>query len=385
MTNATWIAGSADWTVAADWSDGIAPNDPVTDATIDVASPATITLASSESYIADSLTIGSADTTFSLAGTLALASGATVNAGALQLAGGTLTSSTAQNATLDQAGGALTLLNIDSKGTLDNISVFGPVFVPNGGLLTLTGNSAIFGDSAETTPGAVTIGYGALQVDVASSGTGTVGYSVSTAQGGSTLLIGGTGSAEPVLLIAAGADIDDVPIQPAVPANGLAVINRGTLADISLLNLTENAGTIESPSGPTTVGNASVKWTNDATGLITASRNTLTLQNDFTNAGTISATSFGVVVLGSGAGTTWTNTGQIDPAGGKIQIDADETAADIGTVNVSNGGVLATGRRHARQHRRRAQRGEYEFARPASLPAAPSKAACSMPASVCGR
>jgi hypothetical protein len=90
MTSATWTAGSGDWSVATNWSDGTSPNDLVTGLTTDVgialSSAGTVTLAAGESYSANSLTIGSGSTTFDLLGTLAIATSVVATSGVFGLA-----------------------------------------------------------------------------------------------------------------------------------------------------------------------------------------------------------------------------------------------------------------------------------------------------------
>ena len=358
MTIATWIAGNGDWSDGADWSDSAPPDDLVTggttDVVIDTSSLTTVTIAAGESYSADSLTLGSADSILSLAGTLALANGATITAGSIAWNGGLLESSSAQNAVLDETAG--TGFTGTDFGTLDDISVIGPVSVQYQADLTLVGNTTVYADASQTIPGTITLGFGMLDLIAPDSGTVTADYSVSDTVGenggalflgGLYVAIGGAGAVPQTLLIDPDAIFNNVTIEAANTLIGAALINEGTLLatqgnqrGLTVKVLTENFGTIEADGQNATIGNAAVIWVNETTGLITAANDAATvLLNNFANAGTILAPAGAAVQVGA-ATSTWINTGQIDAAGGLIVLEGDETVADIGTVTVSNGGTL---------------------------------------------
>ncbi len=205
--SSTWTGGTADWTVASDWSGGVPMTD--TNAVINGTGAKTITIGAGEADTVKSLTLSDANATLAINGTLAIGTSFAQTNGTVELGG------TINGGTIDVTGGdfaisgaAATFNNVLFEGAVDmtqsdaELQILGGAFTgPNGAgnsTMNITGNDAgLFGEGIETLNNAVIIlgnSSGTAYVeDYDPNGTGalfTLGTSVSVTQSGLYATVG---------------------------------------------------------------------------------------------------------------------------------------------------------------------------------------------------
>src|SRR5579863_8319428 len=331
----TWNGATADWNTAADWSNGVVPNDSGTDATLGGTGGYTVTISAGEAFAVGSLAITDGSAALHLAGGHLTATGTVSNAGQLQVQGGASLTTTGDLSNsgglyLDNGGTGGSSLTIG--GTLSNSNF---VQVGQGSLaatltaqgLSNTGRIDIDGGSAA---------QAVLDIAAAAPSTWSGTLNVS---GMGLLEFGGTAG---IATIASGAQINLSGPQAFVAAAGL-----GTTSDTALTGLATNAGQLQLQGGAslTTTGGLSnsggVYVNNGGTG-----------GSSLTIGGTLSNSNFVEVGQGSLA-TTLTaqglsNTGRIDIDGGSaaqavLDIAAAAPSTWSGTLNISGMGLFEFG------------------------------------------
>ena len=303
LSTVSWVGGSGDWSVGANWSNGTGPG-AGDDAVIDVPN-ISVTHASGADKVR-SLTFNDA---FSLSGGVLTVTGNVQKqdgisfTSSLTLAGGTLASATVA------AGTTITVLS----GTLDGVTANGDIDLteqPNSSLnildgLVLDGTMSV-GKADGTTWGIVTFGNGAT-ADQSISGSGTVVFGAR----GNNALINNDGSGG-VLTIGSTIFVHGYSGSIANSSAAGAIVNRGAIsAEVSY--------------GAITFGSNQ----NDASSLGT-----------LINRGTLEATGGGSLRLDGG----WSNAGKIrSAADSKAYLNGTFSTAALGTITADGGKVVLDG------------------------------------------
>ena len=382
-----WISGSGDWSIGADWSTGSPPNDAVTgdatDATITLASPGIVTLASGETYASQNVTLGSAGTTLQIAGELDLTGLLSPGLGTLDIYGGTLSG----GAILPGSNLILTEYNVshgpETEPVLNNVAILGNVTLSG---VIFTGSTAVYADAMGTTPGTLTIGNFVTIESAATTYSLPENVIVSGSLNVSGIPVSGSPTpAAPTLIIPAGITVTAQ--GGAVSDGGSAITNQGTIdlgaSGISVYAASfSNQAIIRSEGGQLSLTEpfdntaaASVALTNEAglatnytfapstfgigpvvapavtnEGAISADTGMLNFSSSVTNSGQIIATGAGTInitpatsYIGYSVPTSTTaNSGTMSVgAGGHITLG--EGVTNSGTIAVGNGGTLTLG------------------------------------------
>jgi hypothetical protein len=325
MTAYTWIGGTGNWDVAANWTPTGGPPTSADSATISATGAAyTVTINSAD--VAQSLTEDSSSATvddtgsltlssaFTLsAGTFILGSGGTLSGGATQLTGGTFTcdGGTLSGVTFD---GALDLSETDASVYLASGTVVNNAAGTGAGTINDTGyDSALYFDNEQTFNNA-TINLG------------------TTSEAYSYLFENGLTGEGTILTLGSNVTINE---------RGHAVIEDSGYAGDGIVN----KGNITVGGGLSIVGNS---FANN--GAITAASSDGALQIDsttFTNSGTLAVSNGDRVTIDS---ANFSNTGSIALASGSSLYlgsphfdDTTYTLAELGTVSNSGGTVYIEG------------------------------------------
>jgi hypothetical protein len=296
MTTFSWKTGtSADWNTPTDWNQGSVPNAGTADAIIGVGGTYTVTIASGESFLVDSVTLTNPYATLDVNGTLAL-------------------------------GGTEHLLAVDA-GVFD----LGNSGFLNGGTVALAGGTAA-------------LGYGATLDAVTWVGRLAVYTNLLYVEGGLTVLPPGGVGPGTIDLLASGANLDFLDTETL---NNVVVLAGGNGTSY----IYQNTGTQTLTFGPTaqllqTDGSFQL-YGPGATGGTFVNEGIFTLSDGgfyadiyiFTNAGTMTLadgenfTSYG--------GLLFTNTGTISIGGGAVLTTGSSGTFDnTGSISIAAGGTL---------------------------------------------
>ena len=327
-----WDGSTNDWTSAGDWSTGNVPGGG-DDVLIGAGGQYTLTVSDAESV--GTLELDAPGATLAVTGALYLNGLATLSAGVLDLSG------TLNGGSLQAAPGTLLFASPGSTslqgvgGTLDDVAVIGGLDVVNG-VAILTDGSAVYADGSGTTLGeiAVTSTTGSAsgaEVALESDDPITLDQTVDLADGTLTAVQTGAATTQFSLdtngVIQGGGSISD---STPVNTSGVNLVNGGLIsADeagvplaITVSGLTNN-GTLQAIDGATLVieQGEGVQWTNDASGVITASGGgTAELYGDFNNAGAISAVGATLALGDPNNLVEWTNTGTITATNSTVEL-----------------------------------------------------------------
>jgi hypothetical protein len=333
-----WTGGSADWSVAADWTDQGDSSHHVPGATDDavINTAVSVTHMSTGTDTIKSLTLGAADiaSNFSLsAGTLDLSGGTVQNLGngTFTLSGGTLANakvSAATTITGTSLGGIFSAVTL--AGILDLRSMGGSVGVQNG--LTLAGGTVQLGNAAGTTTGGLSFVGGVDQTvdgaSAASPGTILFGFNrnnnlfndqFGTVTFGKNLTIEGTAGYIGFTDNGGGSPFD---IQGTLLADPMILNTKAGNIILDGVNWT-NHGTIEAQNGDRLVLEGS------ATGTGPAWTNTAGKTISISGGGSLT-------LLGSGTpfnGLTWQNQGNITETGSTVDLGGAFSMASLGSFS----------------------------------------------------
>ena len=321
ITGDFWTSGvSGDWGTAANWSPSGVPNGTAAAATISVAGNYTVTIASSENFAVDTLSVNNPLATLNIAGILGVTGSFSLESGTTVLSG-TLIGGTIQtySGNLSATGG--TLDGVTYQGPLDLSQASSWLYIKDGitltgaggsgnGTINLTGTgSYLYAVGTETLDNAtLNIGNGSstdyvYNDDISAAAVLTLGTHLTINQTGSTAYLYG---------------YDD--------RTGSGIVNEGTinagfnggsftLGDISFIN----QGTINVSNGDSVTINAT-SFSNATGGILSL------------NGGTLSITSTG-----------WSNAGTISESAGTLNLGGSLTLAQLGTVNHTGGVINITG------------------------------------------
>jgi D-alanine-D-alanine ligase-like ATP-grasp enzyme len=223
VTTAWKSAVSADWSVASDWTSGVAPNDGSALATVAVAGTYKVTVGALETFSLGTLTINNASATLDLAGTLTLSGGLTVGAGKVLL---------------------------DHGGTLNGAASLAAN-------TTLTGYGRLGGAVADM--GAIAISGGRLVIAGPLSG---AGGTISIAAGASLEL--GAASAGPTITFASGAAALlklDAPTSVFDTITGFAAGDTIDLAGLTVTSDSYSSGALSLYNGASLLGSLAITGT----------------------------------------------------------------------------------------------------------------------------
>jgi hypothetical protein len=327
MTTYTWkSAVSADWSVAADWTPAGPPNAATADVGIAATGGYTVTIASGESFLVDSLSFAPPSASLLLSGTLSLGgtqAAMAVGSGTVKLAGGTIVGGiiTMTGGTLaGTAGGTISSALVVNAGT---VSAATGTTLTLAGMTTLTGGALVKGGGTLATTGTTSItGNAELDGSLVWSNSGTV-------LAGAQIYADYPSGSGKITLNNSGA-FDLTTDGPAFYING-----SGTL-------VFNNAGVLAKTGG---TGTSSVSIAIGNTGTITATSGALELDGGGALAGTIGATGAGTLVLGGGtfslSGATQTITGPLTMASAVVSIASGKTLTLSGAVALTGGTELA--------------------------------------------
>uniref|UniRef100_UPI00131E4F11 hypothetical protein n=1 Tax=Acidisphaera sp. L21 TaxID=1641851 RepID=UPI00131E4F11 len=196
-----------------------------TDATITLASPGIVTLASGETYASQNVTLGSAGTTLQIAGELDLTGLLSPGLGTLDIYGGTLSG----GAILPGSNLILTEYNVshgpETEPVLNNVAILGNVTLSG---VIFTGSTAVYADAMGTTPGTLTIGNFVTIESAATTYSLPENVIVSGSLNVSGIPVSGSPTpAAPTLIIPAGITVTAQ--GGAVSDGGSAITNQGTI------------------------------------------------------------------------------------------------------------------------------------------------------------
>ena len=270
------------------------------------------------------------------------------NTGTMQVSGGTLnlggSFATAGIGTITRTGGAVNITgkldNTANTGTLDigSAGVFG-----TGGLSslsgTITGGTIVSGDGTSLTTSSGTLSGVTIGSNLKVAGNGylyvnnnlTLGSGVVLNAGSNYLYFGGTNTTDHITTV-----------------SGTATVNMagGTLYG------GYNSQPLQIDAGVTVQGYGSIynyygtSVTNAGTVIANTAGQTLTINpSNFTNSGTLSATS-GILAVDPSNATApnWSNTGTMQVSGGTLNLGGSFTTAGIGTLTRTGGAVNITGK-----------------------------------------
>jgi hypothetical protein len=346
MTAYTWIGGTGDWNVAANWSPAGGPPTATDTATINATGAAyTVTIDTAD--VAQSLTERSASATVDDTGSLTLSRTFTLSAGTFILGlRGKLWGGTTKVAGGTFACDGGTLIGVTYDGTLDLSGANASVHLAEGtvvnnasgtsaGTINDTGaNSTLYFDKTQTFNNA-TINLG------------------STSGGGSVLTEYDSTGAGTVLTLGAGVTIDESGAADIETGRhtGDGIVNQGnisqTAGDAYLLvagNSLTNSGTITAGSSGGAMTIEPGAFTNSGT-LAVSNADAVTIEpTSFSNAAT------GVIAVGANStltlapGGSWSNQGSITLASGSsLYLGGAFALAGLGNLTNSGGRVYIEG------------------------------------------
>jgi fibronectin-binding autotransporter adhesin len=269
----------------------------------------------------------------------------------MTLAGGTI-----EGGVLDAGASGLAFAS-GVVSTLDNVAIVND-FTLNDGTAELSGSSAVYTANSETTPGNIRIANGLL----AFSGAGPFTLDNSVILAGGVIGWAGASGSTASATIAAGDQVQgaggiyDNLFNPTAPDN---LTNAGTIdADVAGETLAVNptALTNQRLMEATDAGTLSINqgfdrnWVNAAGATISGTANTeLELGGSFSNAGVVNSQGGTLNLDGTFINTldvptvtTWTNTGTVSAFDAVVNLAGDETAADIGTLNLTQSALYYT-------------------------------------------
>ena len=297
----TWVGGSGDWGVAANWSTGALPgaND---DVVIGLGTNITVTHSSG----ADTVKSLTSQQAFQLSGGTLTVSGAVLVNSTFALAGGTLA-----RATVLQGTGGSSFV-VSSSGALDgvtmneNLDVGGSV---SGALLTVTNGLVLNGTALVGGTNGATYGAIDFMGNQALGGSGTVVFGSYNGWG--------SGSANALFLAKDGTSLvigSGITVRGQTGSIGSAAYPWNSTANVSVVN----AGSISADVGGGTI--------------------TINAQ-PFNNQGLAQGVNGGTLVL-AGA---WSNHGTLAESYGTVSLAGNFSLASIGTLNRTNGTIYVSG------------------------------------------
>jgi hypothetical protein len=328
----TWIGGNADWSIAANWSQG---QPPVAGDVVQIANGATVTHSVNSTAGGDavgSLTISGGSTLVLSGGTITDSSSLDASAAGshFTLSGGTLSGATVlagTTITCTNSGGTLDGVTLD--GILDLANTYGVRATVTGGLTLVAGSVVQIGGNNGT--------YGTLSFD---GGSQTLGGSGSVLFGSSNVynFLQAGPSAGSALTIGSGVVVHG-------QSGSIGYSNYyGGAANVSFINL----GTVNADvaGGNFSLGGAG--WSNS--GIISVAANsTLNLAGTFAGAALGSIASAGTVNV-TGTLTNTLNTLTLNPStgswrlfGGTIDGGTVATTGGAALIATTSGGTLANG------------------------------------------
>jgi hypothetical protein len=298
MTAYTWIGGTGNWNVAANWSPSGGPPTSADTAAISATGAAyTVTINSAD--VAQSLTESSASATVDDTGSLTLGSTFTLSAGTFVLGSrGTLSGGTTQLAGGTFACDGGTLSGVTYDGTLDLSETDASVYLASG---TVVNNAA---------------GTGAGTINDTGDGS-VLSFDNTQTFNNATINLGYTASGSPSYL----ADFD------ANDTGTVLTLGSNVTIDVSGYGWIEDSG--HAGDGIVNQGNISQQGT----------RRLLYIEgNSFTNSGTITAASTGGgLIIGP---TTFTNSGTLAVSNGDELAIAATNFSNTGSITLASGSSL---------------------------------------------
>jgi hypothetical protein len=316
MANISWASGiSGDWSDAADWSGGAVPgaSDNVTIAAAPQTAGVPYSVELDESYSVNAVTMNQVSATLELTGynVLTVATTFALKAGTIELDSGTL-----QGGTYSSTTGSLLVFeqnnyinNVTWQGTLNLVSV--PDYYDSVVL-----NAVTFSGAGAT----MSVGDGVTAV---LNGTQTLNnvtidlFAGSQIQGDGTLTLGAkTHLSDTSTGYASLGDYENIGPSALLNQGAISVTGNGTVLDMTSVDSLTNAGTISVSAGGSLI-------ISSTTG---------------TNAGLVTVGTGGYAELEGSRSLS--NTGTLVVAGGVLAIGGNFTQASLGTVKISNGGIL---------------------------------------------